>query len=387
MNDNDESPAGPRRKRLRSSQRHEKDDQHPPRRTRLVSHAPAPAPTSQEGLQRFKELLEAAMDGRGVSEEFLSQSLAMYKTWKRSGAPYDEFCFACKKSDDIHPCLTCRRQYHESCRPKGSITVLGGLAQGWYCDICVVRNWHMKPPTLTPPASPPPETSRAAEEVESGRRDVHPTNPPPQSETMQSSHGLQDPSPNLRLIQSTPTSYPTASQNTSQASETAIAHPATTPSHTGPGNVPVPQTRSTDIHAYTTYRPAVTRRSRYTTLPTEVDSALRVLYSELETAAELRQQIGGLEGQVIQLRQDLSLRDRELQMTQKALQSARASQSELAQLRQEASQRQGSMEEATTLRAEKQQLEEELKSTRTQMDEMSKTLQQWKQKLSALIAD
>jgi DNA gyrase/topoisomerase IV subunit A len=74
-------------------------------------------------------------------------------------------------------------------------------------------------------------------------------------------------------------------------------------------------------------------------------------------------------------------------MTQKALQSARASQSELAQLRLEASQRQGSVEEAATLRAEKQQLEEELKSTRTQMDEMSKTLQQWKQKLSSLLAD
>uniref|UniRef100_A0A8H7N1V8 PHD-type domain-containing protein n=1 Tax=Bionectria ochroleuca TaxID=29856 RepID=A0A8H7N1V8_BIOOC len=383
MNDSDQSPAGPRRKRLRTSQRHEKENQLPPRRTRLVSHAP----TSHEGLERFKELLEAAMDGRGASEEFLSLSSAMYKNWKRSGAVYDEFCFACKKSDDIHPCITCRRQYHESCRPKSSVTVDHGPAKGWYCDICVVRNWHNEPPTLTPPASPPLETSRVVEEFESGRRDVHPPNPLPPSEAVQSSRGPQVLSPSLSLVHSTPTSHPTASQNTSQASETVIARPAATPTHTGPGNVPVRQARSTDIDTYTSYRPVATRRSRYTTLPTEVDSALRVLYSELETAAELRQQIGGLEGQVNQLRQDLSLRDRELQMTQKALQSARASQSELAQLRLEASQRQGSVEEAATLRAEKQQLEEELKSTRTQMDEMSKTLQQWKQKLSSLLAD
>uniref|UniRef100_A0A0B7KGW8 Uncharacterized protein n=1 Tax=Bionectria ochroleuca TaxID=29856 RepID=A0A0B7KGW8_BIOOC len=94
MNDSDQSPAGPRRKRLRTSQRHEKENQQPPRRTRLVSHAP----TSHEGLERFKELLEAAMDGRGASEEFLSLSSAMYKNWKRSGAVYDEFCFACQKA-------------------------------------------------------------------------------------------------------------------------------------------------------------------------------------------------------------------------------------------------------------------------------------------------
>lgn len=416
MNNSDQSPAEPRRKRLRTSQRHEKENQHPPRRTRLVSRAPSPAPTGQGGLERFKELLEAAMDGRGASEEFLSLSLAMYKNWKRklppfahiiqatylalrlylvlnswvylgSGAVYDDFCFACKKSDDIHPCITCRRQYHESCRPKSSVIIDHGPAKGWYCDICVVRNWHVEPPTLTPPASPPPETSQAAEDVESGRRDAHPPTPLRQPDAVQSSRGSQGPSPNLGLVHSTPTSRPTASQNTSQASETVIARPAATPTHTRMGNVPVPPARSTDIDTYTSYRPVATRRSRYTTLPTEVDSALRVLYSELETAAELRQQIGGLEGQVNQLRQDLSLRDRELQMTQKALQSARASQSELAQLRLEASQRQGSVEEAATLRAEKHQLEEELKSTRTQMDEMSKTLQQWKQKLSALLAD
>lgn len=122
-------------------------------------------------------------------------------------------------------------------------------------------------------------------------------------------------------------------------------------------------------------RAPTTRKSRYATLSTDIDSALRVLYCELETTAQLRDQVSNLEGQVSHLRQELGVREKELLLAKQSLYLARSSESELARLRAEALARQSAVDEVVSLRAEKLDLEEKLKSSEAQLKDIRQILQ------------
>jgi chromosome segregation ATPase len=112
-----------------------------------------------------------------------------------------------------------------------------------------------------------------------------------------------------------------------------------------------------------------------------------VLYGEVETATELRQRVSEQEAEMSQLRQELNLQRSELALAQKAADVACASQSEIARLRSEASERQAALNEAAKLREVKRELEVKLEDTRAQMGDLKQMLQEWKQKLSTLIGD
>lgn len=118
-----------------------------------------------------------------------------------------------------------------------------------------------------------------------------------------------------------------------------------------------------------------------------MDSALHVLYCELEDAAGLRSQVSDLEAQLAQVRRERGLWESELRVMRKAAEVARISKSEIARLRSEVAEGQKAVDEVVALRAEKARLEAELQGTREQLDQMTQTLQEWKQKLSALIGD
>ncbi|ODM18441.1 hypothetical protein SI65_06312 [Aspergillus cristatus] len=260
-----------------------------------------------------------------------SADLTRYKTWRGAGSPHDSICFECYQPVDLVPCDTCKRSYHDSCKPKDSF-LREDDARLWYCPVCVDRGWHLAPPTITPPASP-----------RMGALNPAATNP--------------------------------ASRAPIRANSEAVHH----------------EDAANRAQRTTTPResiaPSAPRKSRFNTLPEEVDSALWVVYRELESVPLLRQNISDLQFQISSLRQELSIRQNELALTKRVVAKGRAAELELQKYREEAANRQASTEETEALKAENRELELELKNTRNELKNSTKALQGWKQKLSNLIDD
>lgn len=205
-------------------------------------------------------------------------------------------------------------------------------ARLWYCPVCVNRGWHVAPPTITPPASPRARTP----------------NPEPRG--------------------------PSFTQSTRANSE-AVRH-----------EDEANRARRTMAPRDSTASSAP-RKSRFNTLPEEVDSALWVVYRELESAPLLRQTISDLQFEMSSLRQELSIRQNELALNRKLVEKGRAAEIELQRHRAEAANRHAMTEETEALKAKNRELETELENTRNQLENATKTLQGWKQKLSNLIDD
>lgn len=133
--------------------------------------------------------------------------------------------------------------------------------------------------------------------------------------------------------------------------------------------------------------PSAPRKSRFNTLPEEVDSALWVVYRELESVPLLRQNISDFQFQISSLRQELSIRQNELALTKRVVEKGRAAEIELQKYREKAANRQANTEDTEALKAKNRELESELKNTRNELEIATKALQGWKQKLSNLIDD
>ncbi len=100
---------------------------------------------------------------------------------------------------------------------------------------------------------------------------------------------------------------------------------------------------------------------------------------------DLRKRVGDLEADTSQLRRELHIRDSELAVAHKALETTRTSQNEITRLQRELSERQQAFDAAIALETRNQNLETELQSTRIQLSEMTRAYQSLKQKLSALL--
>ncbi|VUC25777.1 unnamed protein product [Clonostachys rosea] len=129
------------------------------------------------------------------------------------------------------------------------------------------------------------------------------------------------------------------------------------------------------------------RKSRYATLPTEVDTALRVLYRKFELATEARQKVTHLESELSRLRQELSLREKEIGLAQNAVEAGNISRKELAKLRRANVQSQAYATEVADLKAEKQHLQVKLQQLQSHTDEIENTMQQWRRDLKGLIGN
>lgn len=127
------------------------------------------------------------------------------------------------------------------------------------------------------------------------------------------------------------------------------------------------------------------RKSRFATLSSEVDSALWVLYRELESATSLRQHITDLEAEIVKLRQDVSIRDNQLILSQRVAQAGRPPQSEVDRLKALVAKNESAVREAEELRAKNQALELELKKAKDEVASMNETLKEWKGKLINMI--
>ncbi|KXH27552.1 hypothetical protein CSIM01_13158 [Colletotrichum simmondsii] len=184
----------------------------------------------------------------------------------------------------------------------------------------------------------------------------------------------------------------TAKPSHSAAREETAAAPSSSTTRTGITPVPPPITSATTSRndpprtSSSTTRAPAARKSRYTTLPTDVDAALRLLYAELETAHELRHKVGDVEGQVAQMQRELHLRNSELAVARRAADVGRVSASEVEQLRAQAAVGERAVAEADGLRAENRTLRAELEASRERLVESERALEEWKRKLSALMS-
>ncbi|KAK1535485.1 hypothetical protein CPAR01_09027 [Colletotrichum paranaense] len=185
----------------------------------------------------------------------------------------------------------------------------------------------------------------------------------------------------------------TAKASPSAAREETAAAPSSSTTRTGITPLPPPTTSTAATSrddpprtSTSTARAPAARKSRYTTLPTDVDAALRLLYAELETAHELRHKVGDVEGQVAQMQRELHLRNSELAVARRAADVGRVSASEMEQLRAQAALGEKAVEEAAGLRAENRSLRAELETSRERLVESERALEEWKRKLSALMS-
>lgn len=257
----------------------------------------------------------------------------------------------------------------------------------YYCSVCVRLNWHHNPPTMSPPASPPP----------------HPSQPtlPAMSEQVMSPENASAPHESQSTSQSDPgrrsqppfsTSSETfweAKATTAGAAPSALGQQMAPPLPAGPSSWPwranepsVSPSPSQGISPLDSHP----RKSRFATLSPEVDSALWVLCREVESANSLRQQIAELEAQAAKLRQEISIRDNQLILSQRAVQAGRVPQAEIDYLRIRAEKGEAALREMEALRARNETLEQEIKEARAVAEAMNETLKEWKGKLSNMIA-
>lgn len=127
--------------------------------------------------------------------------------------------------------------------------------------------------------------------------------------------------------------------------------------------------------------------SRFSTLSKDVDSALWTLHCELEHIPLLQQKISELETETSSLRQELRMRLNELALTRGIVDKARAAEAEVDRLRVEVTNKQMESEEMETLRTINQEIESELANSRREVEASRQTLQEWKFKLSSMLAD
>ncbi|RMJ11533.1 hypothetical protein CDV36_008831 [Fusarium kuroshium] len=131
-------------------------------------------------------------------------------------------------------------------------------------------------------------------------------------------------------------------------------------------------------------RTAAARKSRFNTLPTEVDSALWTVYRELENGTMLQKKVENLERDVSRLNQVVQMHKNETLAAGGVIRKLRA---ELETVRREAAERDADSDEKQRLEARNKELEQEVTDTRQQLETANKTLLEWKQQLSALIGD
>jgi predicted RNase H-like nuclease (RuvC/YqgF family) len=118
-----------------------------------------------------------------------------------------------------------------------------------------------------------------------------------------------------------------------------------------------------------------------------VDSALWVLYRELESATSLRERVAELEAEIVKLRQDVSIRDNQLILSRRACQGDHLSKSEIDGLRAQAANGERAGRDLEILKARNAALEKELQDAKAETAAMTEILNEWKGKLVNMLGN
>ncbi|KAB8275637.1 hypothetical protein BDV30DRAFT_247505 [Aspergillus minisclerotigenes] len=116
------------------------------------------------------------------------------------------------------------------------------------------------------------------------------------------------------------------------------------------------------------------RKSQFNTLPQEVDSALSVVYRELEGVPLLRQKISDLESELARVHQESNIQRNELALSRRVVERARMAEDELQRLRAEATKRWVYTKEITILKVKNQELESEVTGLRSELNKVHHSL-------------
>lgn len=234
-----------------------------------------------------------------------------------AGSKREDYCCICHESERLENCHTCKLAFHRECLPAGCAR---NSSDRLFCLICVRRGWDKAPPVITPPASPQPAPVQ-----------IH--GPPSHATTGTNSNAasipyILGPAPSLELqregfhTQSTLGEYkPSAfDQNTSHdvtypgpAVQTATEsfQPARNKRKSRYSTLPDEVDESLAVQAATESSQGNRRgrKSRYSTLPSNVDASLSVIYQELESIAMLRAEIEELRTQNTQYAQTMKIHE------------------------------------------------------------------------------
>ena len=210
----------------------------------------------------------------------------------------------CNKEGDVLGCHTCKRSYHPGC-VKESTPIALLSKDVFHCPVCIERGWDKQPPPeilpLTPATSrdtsPEPTRSRFTamspawkkyhQELPDGRQLANLRSNRPGQKSFAAVHTIA--------------SSPAAAHQVRSVTPTTIAQPneAKATSLMRNYDLQPPSGPSSTRQANQTERGKAGRpKSRYQTMPDEVDQALTVIYRELEGLTALRQDVAALQSQV-----------------------------------------------------------------------------------------
>ncbi|RDH35855.1 hypothetical protein BDQ94DRAFT_158039 [Aspergillus welwitschiae] len=331
---------------------------------------------TQESLNQPDELLLPRTTSwsdtlAAVEKQSLGTQIHEYKEWRRNGSAHEDYCRICQADGGrLGSCSTCRLAFHADCIPAGW---LRDSRDSLFCPICVRRGWHTAPPPLTPPGSPPP-----VEQEDSASAAIPATS-------------VLDPgtNPSSNTLSHIGTSGRPSGVSSVQQARTGDRQDISAGDSTTPK--PLYNLLGNDDEATddigTPQRPRRQSKSRYANLPTEVDTALSVLYRELESNESLRREVEELHSENTKYNQTIRIRDLSIIALRRELDYRRSSEQEMEILRATATQLENAKKEIQELRARNEALNAELQTSRHETTEAQALVQDWKAKLSQLIGN
>ncbi|CAK41080.1 hypothetical protein M747DRAFT_279363 [Aspergillus niger ATCC 13496] len=306
-----------------------------------------------------------------VEKQSLGTQIHEYKEWRQNGSAHEGYCRICQAAGGrLEPCSTCRLAFHADCIPAG---FLRDSRDSLFCPICVRRGWHTTPPPLTPPGSPPPAEQEDSASAAAPAMSVLDSGTNPSSNTLSHISTSGRPSGVSAVQQAR-----TGDRQDISAGDSTVPKPL----YNLLGN----DDEATDDIG-TPQRPRRQRKSRYTNLPTEVDTALSVLYRELESNESLRREVEELRSENTKYNQTIRIRDLSIIALRRELDYRRSSEQEMETLRATATQLENAKKEIQELRARNEALNAELQTSRHETTEAQALVQDWKAKLSQLIGN
>jgi len=127
------------------------------------------------------------------------------------------------------------------------------------------------------------------------------------------------------------------------------------------------------------------RNSRFTTLSSDVDASLSILYRELESTASLKVQVEELQNRNLEFLQGIKIRDNNIAALRRDLQRRRSADEELERLKASAFSSDSLKQKVADLEAQNARLHAELQASREQTATAQELVNNWKGKLAQLL--
>ncbi|RDW64384.1 uncharacterized protein DSM5745_09795 [Aspergillus mulundensis] len=312
-----------------------------------------------------------------IAAEPMEAQVRRYKEWKRNGSRHDTTCRVCldtgNSATSPYPligCHACAVAFHFPCVPKG----IDWAADGdLYCPICIERKWNKSPPELTPPASPvlapaePPKDASASEPALAASATT--------STAISVSNPPKDPEP--EPLSSIPQAPQEARTNPLPSPSDRKLHSPAVPTRPASLQQNVPDSEGP--------HPKRQRTSRFTTLSSEVDTSLAVLYRELESVATLKMHIEELQQRDRQNTQMIKLRDNSIAILRRDLERRQAENLELTRRIENIEEYDEVKKQVDELKKRNEALEAELRKSREETATAQELVESWKGKLAQLL--